>query len=231
MALTEISQAMRLNKVTALRLLITLERFQFVERSGEQRKFQIGPNAFYIGNGFSPFSKREKTLQIMKGLVLECKHTVTMSVLDGNSVLFIEKLDGIERVKVTVDIGSRVPAYASASGKAILSGSSDSEIRERFGTVKFERFTTQTVSTVGQLLQHIAKVRSRGFALNDEESDTGLCALAVPVKNQGGKYVAALATAFPAGLIKGEERKRVVTKLQAASKEIGELAPEDSYRV
>jgi IclR family pca regulon transcriptional regulator len=78
---------------------------------------------------------------------------------------------------------------------------------------------------------HIAKVRSEGFAVNNEETDVGLCALAVPVKNQRGKYVAALASAFPAGLVKGEPRKGFITKLQAASKEIGVLAPEDSCRV
>ena len=207
------------------------EKFGFVEKDLQRKQYRIGSNAFYVGSGYIAEGKQQKMFQIMSRLVQELKHTITLSVLDGSSVLFVERVDGTERVKVTVDIGSRVPAYASASGKAILSGLSDSEIREQFRTVKFERFTAQTVSNTGQLLRHIAKVRSDGFAVNNEESEVGLCALAVPVKNQSGKCVAALASAFPAGLVKGEQRKGFITKLQAASKEIGVLAPEDSCRV
>jgi len=93
-----------------------------VEKDLQRKQYRIGSNAFYVGSGYIAEGKQQKMFQIMSRLVQELKHTITLSVLDGSSVLFVERVDGTERVKVTVDIGSRVPAYASASEKASCRG-------------------------------------------------------------------------------------------------------------
>jgi DNA-binding IclR family transcriptional regulator len=220
MSLSEISRTVGLHKVTTLRLLITLEKFQFVERNREEKTFKIGRNAFYVGNGFLREGTRQKILEAMKKLVRNCRHTVTLSILDGTSVLFIERLDGIERVKVTVDIGSRVPAYSSATGRALLAGLTDKQIAERFKGIRLGRFADQTPATLSRLLADVAKVRARGFAVNDQQSTPGLMAIAVPVKNQAGEHVAALGMAFPAGFLKKDEQKGLTTILFDCAKEI-----------
>lgn len=232
MSLTQISRALGLNKVTALRILVTMEQYRFVEKDLQAKKYKIGCNAFYVGSGFVAGSKHEKVLQIMKNIVQELKHTVTFSVLDGASVLFVERVDGTERVKVTVDIGSRVPAYSSAGGKALLAGLNDAEIIKRLKAVPFERFTDKTLRSIESLIADIAKVRARGFAVNNEESTHGLVAVAVPVKNQIGQHVAALGVAFPAGLLKSkEEQKNVGKRLAAAADEIGRFGIRNSKEI
>src|SRR5687767_10877094 len=94
MSLTEISRALRLNKVTVLRILVTMEQHRFVEKDLQAKRYRIGCNAFYVGSGFVAGGKHEKVLQIMKDIVHELRHTVTFSVLDGASVLFVERVDG-----------------------------------------------------------------------------------------------------------------------------------------
>jgi len=220
MTLSEISRRSGLHKVTALRLLITLEKFHFVERSREEKTFEIGRNAFYVGNGFARKGPRQKILEVMTRLVRDCHHTVTLSVLDGTSVLFVERRDGTERVKVTVDIGSRVPAYSSATGRALLGGLTDKQIIERFKGARLGRFVDGTLATISKLLADVAKVRSRGFAVNDQQSTPGLVAIAVPVKNQGGEHVAALGMAFPAGSLKKDGQRRFTKILLDRAKEI-----------
>ena len=227
MSLSEISRKAGLHKVTTLRLLITLEKFQFVERNREEKTFKIGRNAFYVGNGFVREGTRQKILEVMKKLVRNCRHTVTLSILDGTSVLFIERLDGIERVKVTVDIGSRVPAYSSATGRALLAGLTDKQIAERFRGTKLDRFADQTPATLSRLLADVAKVRARGFAINDQQSTPGLMAIAVPVKNHRGQHVAALGMAFPAGALKKDEQKSLTAVLSDCAKEIEMLGIQD----
>lgn len=185
-SLTELTRATGFNKVTTLRLLATLGQFQFVERDEQYKKFRIGVNAYYVGSGFLSFGNREKMAGIMRRLVAQCKHTITLGVLDQTSVLFVDRLDGTERVRVTVDVGSRTPAYASASGKALLAGLCDDEIRKRLKMVRFHRFTPTTLPSLDALLCDIAQVRKRGYAINDEESGRGLYVLAVPVKDQRG---------------------------------------------
>jgi IclR family transcriptional regulator, KDG regulon repressor len=207
--------------VTALRLLVTLEKFRFVEKDPQHKKYRIGSNAFYVGSGFIAEGKQKKIFQVMGSLVRDLKHTITLSVLDGSSVLFVERVDGTERVKVTVDIGSRVPAYSSAAGKAMLAGLTDQEIRERLKGTKFEWVTAKTLTSIERVLARIRKARDSGFATNDEESTPGLFAIAVPVRSPAGENVAALGAAFPAGVLKTkEDQKKVAQRLWKAAEEI-----------
>jgi IclR family acetate operon transcriptional repressor len=232
MSLTEISRALGLNKVTTLRILVTLEQYRFVERDIQAKRYKIGCNAFYVGSGFIAGGKHEKVLQVMKNIVQQLKHTITFSVLDGASVLFVERVDGTERVKVTVDIGSRSPAYSSAAGKALLAGLSDAEIARRLKPVSFQRFTDTTLRSLESVIADVAKVRVRGFAVNNEESTHGLVAVAVPVKNQLGQHVAALGAAFPVGMLKSkEEQKNVAKRLATAADEIGRFGIRNSKEI
>jgi DNA-binding IclR family transcriptional regulator len=232
MSLTEISRALGLNKVTTLRILVTMEQYRFVERDLHAKRYKIGCNAFYVGSGFIAGDKHEKVLQVMKNIVQELKHTITFSVLDRASVLFVERVDGTERVKVTVDIGSRSPAYSSAAGKALLAGLSDAEIAKRLKPSSFQRFTDTTLRSLESLTADIRKVRVRGFAVNNEESTHGLVAVAVPVKNQLGQHVAALGAAYPAGMLKSkEEQKNVAKRLAAAADEIGRFGIRSSKEI
>jgi DNA-binding IclR family transcriptional regulator len=232
MSLTEISRNLGLNKVSVLRILLTLEQHRFVEKDPLDKKYKIGSNAFYVGSGFIAGGKRERVLKAMAKLLYELKHTITLGVLDGASVLFVERVDGTERVKVTVDIGSRVPAYSSAAGKALLAGLSDAEIITRFKDVKLKSSTHPQPKSFKELLTVIAKVRDSGFAVNNEDSTPGLIAVAVPIKSETGEHVAALGAAFPAGQLKNkEDQKRVAATLQQAAEEISSLGVRTSREI
>jgi DNA-binding IclR family transcriptional regulator len=232
MSLTEISRDFSLNKVSALRILLTLEQHRFVERDPHDKKYKIGSNAFYVGSGFIAGGKREKVLKAMANLVHELKHTITLGVLDGSSVLFVERVDGTERVKVTVDIGSRVPAYSSAAGKALLAGLSDAEIIKRLKGVKLRSPMNPQPKSLKEILTLIAKVRDSGFAVNNEDSTPGLIAVAVPIKSDAGEHIAALGAAFPAGYLRNKEsQKTVALKLQQAVDEISSLRVRTSREI
>ena len=224
MGLSEISRGLGFNKGTTYRLLSTLELFKFVEKNSENRTYRIGINAFHVGSGYDKLANREKVRGIIKNLVHETKQTSALGVLDGDSVLYTEMLDGLGKVKATIEVGSRVPAHASASGKVILSGLSDSELRKRFKVKKFERITPKTITSVDRWIADLAVVRRRGFALNEEESTKGLCALAVPVCNSRGEHEAALSIAFPAGLLNQREKCRLAKKLRLAARDIESLS-------
>jgi DNA-binding IclR family transcriptional regulator len=229
MNLTEISRDFHINKVSALRMLLTLERSRFVEKDPREKTYKIGSNAFYVGSGFIADGKRNKLLKAMAQLVHELKHTITLSVLDGSSVLFVERVDGTERVKVTVDIGSRVPAYSSAAGKALLAGLSDTAIITLLKSMPFQSMAPRKPKSFKDILIDIAKIRDAGFAVNNEDSTPGLIAIAVPIKSVIGEHVAALGAAFPAGTLKNkEEQRRVASRLIQAAGEIGSLGVRNS---
>jgi DNA-binding IclR family transcriptional regulator len=226
-SLTELSRDLGLNKVSALRILLTLEQHRFVEKNVHDKKYQIGSNAFYVGSGFILGGKRNKILQVMGRLVHELKHTITLGVLDGASVLFIERVDGLERVKVTVDIGSRVPAHSSAAGKALLAGLSDAEVMRRLKSIEVKPLINKPVN-IKNVLASLTKVRQSGFAVNNEESTKGLIAVAVPIVGAVDSHLAALGAAFPAGTLKNtDEQKAVAIQLARGAEQIGSLGIQD----
>lgn len=224
MGLSEISRDLNINKATVFRLLVTLERFQFVERNVDDKKYRVGINAFYVGNGFFAARRQEAIRQMLQNLAGISGHTVTMSVLDGTQVVFINRADGDSRVRVAVEVGSRVPAYASASGKILLAGLSDEEVKARFKAEGFKRWTPRTVRSVQELLADLARVRQRGVAFNNEESSEGLCALSVPIKSEKRSHLAALTVAFPAGTLTDKDQWKLaqsVTTVAAGIEKLG----------
>jgi DNA-binding IclR family transcriptional regulator len=147
-------------------------------------------------------------------------HTVTMSVLDGVSVIFVERLDGTSRVRVTVEVGSRAAAYASASGKALLAEVGEIEIRRRFKGERLKRFTNTTITSLDRLISELSTVRMRGFATSNEESTKGLCAISAPLRNHERFCVSALTVAFPSGSLTKKEQGVLAQKLCVAATEI-----------
>ena len=220
MGLNDISRQTGLAKATAYRLLKTLERLEFTEKEYGTDKYKIGRNALHVGQGYITSGTRERIRNILREVTLETKLTATLSVLDGDSVLFIGVYEGPGRVRVMIQPGARFPAYASASGKVMLSGLKDSEILERFKGIKFTRLTQKTIPTPNRLLSDIAKVRQRGFGENDEENDEGVSALSVPIKNSKGEIEAAVNVVFPAGTLSWKDKLDLVRKLRSAADEI-----------
>jgi len=95
LSLTAISRGLGFNKVSALRILLTLERHRFVEKDPRDKTYKIGSNAFYVGSGFIAGGKREKILKAMANLVHDLKHTITLGVLavtTGAAYLMMRRL-------------------------------------------------------------------------------------------------------------------------------------------
>jgi DNA-binding IclR family transcriptional regulator len=223
LGLSEASRVLGFNKATTFRILVTLERYGFIEKNDQQKNYKIGVNAFYVGSGYISGTKRAKILEVMRKVSSERGHAVTLAVLDGTSVLFIERLDSVGRLRVAVEVGERVPAYASGSGKVLLARYSDEEIRKKFRNEKPSALTKNTITSLPKLLSDLFMVRERGFATNNEESTKGLCGMAVPIKNQRGWCVAALSGSYLAGSLNKKEQNDLLHRLLAGAAEIEKI--------
>lgn len=223
LGLSEAARLLGFNKATTFRVLATLERYGFLERNDTQRNYRIGVNAFLVGAGYLNNDRRAKIRVVMRRLVAESGHTVTMGILDGVSVIFIERLDGTSRVRVTVEVGSRAAAYASASGKVLLADLGDFEVKRRFQGKRLDRLTSTTITSFERFLAELSSVRLRGFATSNEESTKGLCAISVPLRNRQRVCVAALTVAFPSASLTKKEQGMLTQKLRSAATEIENL--------
>lgn len=146
--------------------------------------------------------------------MLDVHETTALSVLDGDHVVHIARVPTNSVITVSINVGSRFPAYATATGRVLLAGLSADAFDGYLGRIDLERLTDRTVGDVSQLRAIVDAVRDNGFCIADQELNLGLRALAVPVRDHSGAVIAAANIAVSAGMRTLEELREMVPRLQ-----------------
>ena len=129
-------------------------------------------------------------------------------VLDGNDVVYVCRAVVSRIVSANLTIGSRLPAYCTAMGRAVLSHLPDAEIRARLAASPIEKLTPLTVTSKRKLVELVGAVRTNGYSLLDQELDMGLRALAVPLSIPSDTVIAAVGISVQANRVPADELLR-----------------------
>ncbi|MFW3168768.1 IclR family transcriptional regulator [Geodermatophilus sp. CPCC 206100] len=212
--LTELSRRSGVPKASAHRLAQELVQWGLLERAGDG--YQLGLRVFELGQRV-PIAAvlRGVSRPVLVDLFATTRATIHLAVLDGGNVLYAEKVAGEANIQTHSEVGGRLPATCTATGKVLLALAPDGEAAlqqwERFGVV---RPTSRSAATVEALRAQLVEVRRRGFAVEVEETLVGYASVAVPVVGSDGSvYAAVSATAPVSRLVVG----RLVPQLQAAA--------------
>lgn len=210
--LTDISQAIGAPKSTLVPVLRTMERKGFIALDPETSRYTVGIRAFAVG---STFSEGDSLISLIKkemeALVRSCSETCQLGVLEGGNVFYVAKVDSPEPIRMISSIGTRVPAYCSAIGKALLSDYTEEGLKSLYPG-KLKRLTSHTVSTISELEEMIEAQRERGLFEEREESTMGLACFAVPLR-RGSAIVAAASVSVPLFRLDSGKRDLVVSQL------------------
>jgi DNA-binding IclR family transcriptional regulator len=123
------------------------------------------------------------------------EETVQLAVLDGVEMTYLARHDGKQPVRLTSQIGRRLPASVTATGKAALALIDEQEVRQRFEGVELPVLTSRSLPTVDALVENLAVIRERGYAMDDEETVEGVVCfgVAIPGRRPGeGPYAASI---------------------------------------
>jgi len=123
------------------------------------------------------------------------EETVQLAVLDDTEMTYLARHDGKQPVRLTSQIGRRLPASVTATGKAALASIDEAEIRRRFHGRELPKLTSRSLATVDALVTELAAVRERGYAMDDEETVEGVVCfgIAIPGRRPGeGPYAASI---------------------------------------
>jgi len=197
--LEDLVKLSRVKKTSCFRMLQTLTRLGFVAQDPDTKGYFIGPGMISIGVSALETSRgvRELALPFMKDIREKTGTTVNLAILSGPDVIFVERLQSAYIVEANLRVGSRLSAHCSSLGKAILAHLPEPELEASLRQVRFERKTSRTITSIKAFKQELRAIRRRGFALNNEELETGLFAIAAPLRNHVGAAVAALNISFP----------------------------------
>jgi DNA-binding IclR family transcriptional regulator len=198
LSMTQIADKIGMNKSTVHRLLGTLEKRHFLHRDADSGQYQLGVHMLQMAHlALENNTIRKAATPFMKELASRSQETITLSILDGNEVIFLNVIESPQRVKLAASVGQRMPAFATAAGKAMLSRLDNNQV-EKILDQGMQRYTPHTVRTKAALLENIAVARRHGFAISMQEYEDGINAVAAPVLAQDGTLMAAVTVAGPA---------------------------------
>lgn len=216
---TELATSLRLAKSTVHRLLCTLEGAGLVIR-GTDGTYRPGLKLWELGCAVvRGLDVREAARPIMQALVRETSETVHLSVWDQGEVVYIDKIDGTNPLRIHSTIGGRAPAHAVASGLAFLAfrdGAASAEIWQG----RLKRFTDRTITTFSQLRNKLEEIRRQGYALSVGAWHPDSAGVAAPIRSHTGDVAAVISVAGP--------RERVTSHAGALARRVRSAAAEIS---
>jgi len=196
--LDDLTRLAGLSRTSCFRLLQSMKALNFVEQDPHSKRYRLGARNISIGAAaLNNLSLRQISLPFMKKLRQETDETINLSILHDTEIVFIERLEARHIINTRLRIGSRLPAYCTCMGKAILAYLPQYKLNRILEEFQFERKTENTIVSAEALKRELEDVRVHERALNNEELEKGLCAIASPILNYTGEAVAALNVSFP----------------------------------
>lgn len=221
LTLEAISTGTGLAKPTTFRLLNTLVEQGFIERDPNGRRFQPSAKLRIIGvNILSVDSVRSQRVAVMKRLVEEIGETCNFNILDGNKVMYLDRVETSAPIRLHVDVGMRVPLHCTASGKLFLSGMTELQVRRALGQEPFLRYTEKTITHYDALFNELEKIRADGYALDESAFLEGFIGIAVPVINSKQKTFATITAHGPASRMQEKPIEFYINPLKRAAQDI-----------
>lgn len=212
-----------LNRAGARRMLHTLETLGYVRREGA--KFYLTPRVLDVAYTYlstTPFWGIAEPA--MEKLVRVVHESCAVSVLDGTEIVYVVKVPVYRILTINLAVGSRLPAYCTSQGRVLLGGLPPGELDRVLKTSNIKKHTKYTVTSIPELKSIIKRDHDRGWSLQNQELEEGICSIAVPIVDGSGRIIAAMNVA--ASLSRTTPRKissTVLRRLQSAAQEIGSL--------
>ncbi len=194
---SELARRLGLSRSTTHRYLSTLQRLDYLHQDAETRKYRLGPRVLDLGfSAINSMDVRELSAPYLRQLCDDTGYTVNLAILDGADVVYVERCRtsraGQREIDLDLHVGSRLPAYCTALGKAILAFLPPDERDAILERVDYAPRGPNTVSGREALLAELERVAADGFAVNNEELAYGLRSIAAPVRNHAGSAVGAI---------------------------------------
>lgn len=225
LTLTEVAKRTDLNRATARRFLFTLNALGYVESDG--KLFWLSPKILELGYAYLASQPIVDTVQpFIERVSNETGESCSVSVLDGLDVVYIARYLTHHIMSVTLNVGTRLPAFVTSMGRVLLAQKATFEIDEILANSQLKKYTEHTLVDRDQIKGELERARVQGYSIVNQELELGLRSIAVPICNQRGQVVAAINVGTQAARIEEAELiERILPSLQRAAADIREVLP------
>lgn len=217
-----ISRDLHLPRSTTYHLLDTLVRGGFVAHFPEERRYGLGLSSYELSAGYSRQAPLQRLARMpLVALVDRTGHNAHLAVLHGREVIYLLEERAPGRAPLVTDVGVRLPAHLTASGRAMLAAVSAAQVRALFPDASvFVRRTALGPTSFFALRRLLIDTRRQGYAIEDEEVSAGFCSVAVAVLDRTGHPAAAVAVTFPSADVVPERRSVLAARAARTAREL-----------
>ncbi len=224
---TEIADQLGIPKASVHRLCASLERHGYLQTRLNGRGLQAGNRLNRLALGVlaaAPFQAQRRA--ILTTLSQDIGETCNIAVPDGAEMIYFDRAETHWPVRVNLQIGSRVPACATAGGKMYLSSLTESRRDRVIKNTRLKRYTANTLLSHSALAEELVATAERGYSLDNEEYIEGMVAMAVAVRDRQNRLYATLSFHAPCMRLPFSAVSDFLPQLRAASEQLSALLDE-----
>ncbi|MDO5678768.1 MAG: IclR family transcriptional regulator C-terminal domain-containing protein [Pelistega sp.] len=224
LTVSELANKVGLSRAAARRFLLTLSKLGYANQNNGQ--FNLSARILDLGYSYlASLNFMDRVNPIIEQVARDLNESCSITVLEDKEIVYIARASRNRLVSMNLQIGARLPAYVTSTGRVFLSGLSDVQLEAFFEDEPCPKLTVHT-KTAKQTIAEIKKVRAQGYCLVNQELELGMSSLSVPVYNRNNQLMLALIVSCNALSISSDEMlQRILPVLQAASKEIALVLP------
>lgn len=207
---------------TVHRLLGELKRFGFATQDEASGRYRLGPKLLVLSaQCLGGLDLRRIAQPCMRELIDDVGFMAHLGIMDKHWVVYIDKVESTQVVRIVSSIGQRREASTTALGKAILAYSPRPVVDDLIEG-GLPRRTPQSINTADALFDDLKRTRARGFALDNEECDVGICCVAAPVFDHSGTVIAAISVTMMVSQVKSGDIERIGNAVATTALKISE---------
>ncbi|RMX05880.1 IclR family transcriptional regulator [Corticibacter populi] len=190
--LSEVAARAGLTRAGARRILLTLQTLGYVATDG--KLFRLTPRILDLGFAYLSSMPIWNLAEPFIGeLVKQVHESSSIAVLDGTDAVYVMRVPTQKKImRISLGVGSRLPAYCSSLGRVLLAGLPPEELRDVLRRSDIQPLTRQTATQLDEIEARIEAVRQQGWCLVDQELEEGLISMAAPILSQSGRVMAAI---------------------------------------
>jgi DNA-binding IclR family transcriptional regulator len=183
---------------TVYRILAALMAEGMVVENPRTTHFELGPRLINLASkSWAKSDIRTAAIDALHTLRDTTRETVHLAVPSDNGMVYIEKLESPQAVRMTSRVGTRVTLYSSSVGKAYLAALDEATCNRLLRTLKMQKFTEHTITDLDALRTELALIRQHGYAEDREENEAHIFCVGAPIFGMDGIPVACISVSIP----------------------------------
>lgn len=206
LTIAEVARLTGLDRATARRCLITLNRLGYAAHDG--RAYSLTVRILALGHAYLASTPLPDQIRpFLDRLAALLDESCSCSILDGTEIVYIARASQRRVMSIGLGVGSHLPATCSSMGRVLLAALPQAVLLDTLAHAELKPLTAKTLTDRDALLAEIDRVREQGYAIIDEELEMGLRSIAVPIRNTAGQVVAAINTGAQTGRVSVDRLK------------------------